>query len=107
MLLNWEQRALKAERALQLARSAISYSGMRVKVLAVLGNAKPDQWMHLETLARRLATDTVTAIRWLRVLEEAGWVEMNYADGVPQRGALTEWRLGYLVVVPDVEGIEV
>lgn len=104
-MLSWEERARKAEAALQLARAAIDASQRRNKVLQVLGNARANEWIDVLTVARRLGISPAHALRWLQRFEEDGWVERNRGFEAP-RGDKSEWRLGYLVVVPVDEEIE-
>lgn len=89
----WKARCRRAEGLLAKARNGLYSTRLRTKVLCLLGDLKPGQWMTSTALAR------ATGAGWthLCAMEELGLVVSRPSED----GVALEWQLEHLVLVPE------
>lgn len=85
----WKARCRRAEGLLAKARTGLYVTNMRAKVLQVLGELKPGQWLSTTALARSAGAGW----KHLAAMEELGLVVSR-----PGEGSTVEWQLEHLVV---------
>ena len=99
-MIDWKERAQRAEAALKLARSGIKMLPPRRAVLELLANGTYDEWFTAAELASVLGWSPVRVRLCLDLLVSVGLVEKDPArgTGAGQRGY---FRLGYLVTLGE------
>lgn len=95
----WQERALKAEAALKLARLGNRQSPRRDTILNVLGDLKAGDYMAVDVIARRVGRLVIDTLQDLKRNAGHGWVERKPFEKHSRE--LSRWRLGYLVMVED------
>ena len=107
----WQARSLRAEQALTQARAGLYGTCARTALLSVLGDLRPDESLTTMEMAQKLSLSRKSAYKACERAAAWGLIERVDDDRSAQasktryRGE-TRWRLGYLVVAPELAQAE-
>jgi DNA-binding transcriptional ArsR family regulator len=96
----WKDRCSAAETALKRARSQLLLSPTRRGVITVLADLKRGESLTTSEVAQRLNVSEATALKHLRRLNAAGFVERTARAGCHYRPV--KWWLGHLVFLEEL-----